>query len=312
MARNNFINAEKVIQELTDAFKQHQKVINDSADALVKLDKEYSKLPSDYIKSQKELIALNTARSRSEKAVYEALNAKSRQEASAVRTSEVLRKATENQTKAYDREAQRLAASQNLYNKTQKQLNLVQAAYNNLATKKERYNNLTDQEERRLSTLGKVTERYNSTLKAVDATVGKHTRNVWNYAGSFNPLSNSINQLTREMPAFTNSVQTGFMALSNNIPIFSDAIGNAIRQNKELQAQGQPTTSVLKQVAGAFLSWQTLMGIGITLLTVYGKEIGIWVKELLKGAQALDAISDSQKQPLKIPKMPLPFLRLYQ
>jgi len=31
-------------------------------------------------------------------------------------------------------------ASQNLYNKTQQQLNKVQAAYNNLAAKKERYN----------------------------------------------------------------------------------------------------------------------------------------------------------------------------
>jgi len=196
----------------------------------------------------------------------------------------------------HQKELQRLNAAQNLYNRTQQQLNLVQQAYNNLAVKKERYNNLTANEEQRLATLGRVTEKYNATLKAVDATVGKHTRNVGNYASGFNPLSNSINQLTREMPAFTYSVQTGFMALSNNIPIFTDAIGNAVRQNKELIAQGQPVKSVLSQVAGALLSWQTLLGIGITLLTVYGKEIGVWVGALFGASDALEELNKRQKE----------------
>ena len=45
--------------------------------------------------------------------------------------------------KQREREVQKLQASQNLYNKTQQQLNKVQNAYNNLAAKKERYNNLS-------------------------------------------------------------------------------------------------------------------------------------------------------------------------
>jgi chromosome segregation ATPase len=140
----------------------------------------------------------------------------------------------ERKNKALDREQAKLTAAQNLYNKTQKQVNVLTQAYNDLMIRKLRYDNLNANEEKRLLTLQRVTERYNTTLKAVDATVGKHTRNVGNYAGAFNPLSNSINQLTREMPAFTYSVQTGFMALSNNIPIFTDAIKNAIDQNKIL------------------------------------------------------------------------------
>jgi hypothetical protein len=126
--------------------------------------------------------------------------------------------------------------------------------------------------------------------------MGKHQRNVGNYAGSFNPLSNSINQLTREMPAFTYSVQTGFMALSNNIPIFTDAISTAVKQNKELIAQGKPTTSVLSQLASSLFSFQTLLGVGITLLTVYGKEIGNWVAELWGASEALDELNKKQKE----------------
>ena len=195
-----------------------------------------------------------------------------------------------------EKEQRLLSASQNLYNKTQTQLNAVQVAYNNLATKKERYNNLTAQEEQRLITLKNVTEKYNTTLKAVDATVGKHTRNVGNYASAFNPLSNSINQLGREAPAFANSMQTGFMAISNNLPIFFDAMGNVIAQNKELQAQGLPTKSVLSQLASSLFSFQTLLSVGVTLLTVYGKEIVSWVGTLWGASDALGELNKNQKE----------------
>lgn len=128
-----------------------------------------------------------------------------------------------------------------------------------------------------------------SRLKAIDADVGKHTRNVGNYSSSWNGLSNSINQLTREAPAFANSVQTGFMALSNNLPILGDEI-NAIREkNKALARDGEPTVSVFKTLASSFFSWQTAISLGVTLLTVYGAKL--W--EL---ATAGDAASKSQAQ----------------
>jgi hypothetical protein len=49
-------------------------------------------------------------------------------------------------------------------------------------------------------------------LQAIDASVGKYGRNVGNYASGWNGLANSVNQLTREAPAFANSLNTGFMA----------------------------------------------------------------------------------------------------
>lgn len=212
-------------------------------------------------------------------------------------------KLAQDREKAFDKyernlvkEEARLNASQNLYNKVQTKLNALSNEYKALATKKELTNKLTQEEEKRYTFLQSKIQTYDKTLKAVDATMGKYQRNVGNYASGFNPLSNSINQLTREMPAFTYSVQTGFMALSNNIPIFTDAISNAIAQNKELQAQGKPTTSVLSQLAVAFVSWQTLMGIGITLLTVYGKEIGEWFNNISKGKDAIDAQKEAQRQ----------------
>jgi len=207
-----------------------------------------------------------------------------------------LEQSIERKNKALEREQAKLSASQNIYNKVQQKLNSLSNEYKSLAVQKELTGKLTTEEAKRYDFLQGKIQKYDATLKAVDATMGKHQRNVGNYASGFNPLSNSINQLTREMPAFTYSVQTGFMALSNNIPIFTDAIGNAIKQNKELVAQGKPTTSVLSQLAGAFLSWQTLLGVGITLLTVYGKEIGEWIGNLTKASGSINAIKEAQKQ----------------
>jgi hypothetical protein len=191
--------------------------------------------------------------------------------------------------KQRDKEIQKLQSAQNLYNKTQQQLNKVQSAYNNLAAKKERYNNLSAYEENRLKTLQLVTEKYNTTLKAVDATVGKHTRNVGNYASGFNPVSNSINQLTREMPAFANSVQTGFMAISNNLPIFFDAMQQTIAQQKELQKQGLPSENALQILAGGLFTLGTALSVGVTLLTVYGAEVVNFITGAKKKKEAIEA-----------------------
>lgn len=134
-------------------------------------------------------------------------------------------------------------------------------------------------------------------LQAIDASVGKYGRNVGNYASGWNGLANSVNQLTREAPAFANSLQTGFMALSNNIPILADEINNLKIKNQELAASGKPTQSVLGSLTSALFSWQTALSVGVTLLTVYGAqlwEMAFGATEAEKKQQKLnDAIAES-------------------
>jgi len=138
------------------------------------------------------------------------------------------------------KEEQKLNTANNMYNKLQAKLNTLSAEYKNLAARKAIGLKLSADEEKNYTRLQAGVLKYENALRAVDVTMNKHQRNVGNYGGGLFGINNSINQLTREMPAFTYSVQTGFMALSNNIPIFTDAIGNAVRINKELQAQGKP------------------------------------------------------------------------
>ncbi len=294
--RGNFVDAQSLIDDLNKAFIKHKAVIEESANALIKLEGAYGKLPSDYIRAQKEILDLQNKQIRNESQLETLQKKKIATQEAIARQQNRITKEQERYVQQLEKERQKLEASQNLYNKVQSKLNALSNEYKNLAVKKELTNKLTQDEEKRYTFLQGKIQQYDKTLKAVDATMGKYQRNVGNYASGFNPLANSINQLTREMPAFTYSVQTGFMALSNNIPIFTDAIGNAIAQNKELQAQGKPTTSVLSQLAGAFLSWQTLMGVGITLLTVYGKEIGDWLSNITKGTSAVNGLKQAQEK----------------
>lgn len=194
-----------------------------------------------------------------------------------------------------ERERQRLGNTMQLYKSVEAKLQKLQFEYRNLAVAKEMGMKLSEKEIQRMDTLKGRIEKYDTTLKAVDATMGKHTRHVGNYERANNGLGMSLAQITREFPAFANSAQTGFMALSNNIPIFFDAIGQVKNLNKELQAQGKPTVSVLKQLAGALFSWQTLLSVGVTLLTVYGDDILEWTQTLFKGKSSVDGLKNAIK-----------------
>ena len=114
--------------------------------------------------------------------------------------------------------------------------------------------------------------------------------NVGNYASAakgFTPLSFQVQQLARELPSLTNSFQQFFLAISNNLPMFSDELTRAGEANKALRQEGKATVPVFKQVASAIFSWQTALVVGITLLISYGKEIADWAKGLFSANNAL-------------------------
>lgn len=114
-------------------------------------------------------------------------------------------------------------------------------------------------------------------------------------SSGFNGLQNSVNQITRELPAFTFSMQTGFMAISNNLPIFFDQISAMKAANKELAASGQATKSIGSQLAGSLLSWGTAMSVGITVLTTLGPQLISYIGQLDEAKEAQDRLAQSTK-----------------
>lgn len=132
-------------------------------------------------------------------------------------------------------------------------------------------------------------------VKSVDKSLGQHQRNVGNYVSTWDGMGSAINQLTREFPAFSVSLQTGFLAISNNIPILVDQIYRIRKENAALREEGLKGVPVWKQIAKSALSWNTLLSVGITLLTVYGKDIFEWGKNLLSSSSSAKAASEAQR-----------------
>lgn len=162
------------------------------------------------------------------------------------------------------------------------------------------YNKLSREERNNADVGGKLSTQIRemqTELNEANASLLNFRDNVGNYASAakgFTPLSFQVQQLAREMPSLTMSMQQFFLAISNNLPMFADELTRARNANKALRAEGIPTVSVFKQVLSSIFSWQTALVVGITLLTAYGKEIGAWVKGLFKAKEAALSMAEAQ------------------
>lgn len=171
----------------------------------------------------------------------------------------------------------------------------AQSLINKWTNEKKKLNLATAEGTRLNEAYNKAIQKSNEFILRNADVESKRFKNIGNYSSATEGLRNSINQLTREAPAFANSVQTGFLALSNNLPILADSIKRIRTENVELQKQGQPTKSVLGSLASAFFSWQTAMSAGITILTLYGPQIVDFIGSLFRGKQAMDGFIDRQQ-----------------
>lgn len=125
-------------------------------------------------------------------------------------------------------------------------------------------------------------------------------RNVGNYASSWNGLNVQVQQLARELPSLAVSANTFFLAISNNLPMLVDELQKARKEYKELKAEGKAATPVWRQLLSSLFSWQTALVAGITILSVYGKEIISWTGSLFTAKKSLSetyqSLEDFQKK----------------
>lgn len=119
-------------------------------------------------------------------------------------------------------------------------------------------------------------------------------------APKLNNVMMSMQQIARELPTLAIGPQMFFLAISNNIPMFTEALASARKEYEALTKAGKKATPVWKQVISSLFSWQTAMAALITLSVVYGKEIGGWVKSLfgvkdaaLSAAKAQEKVNES-------------------
>ena len=140
-------------------------------------------------------------------------------------------------------------------------------------------------------------------LNAAEQASGRFQRNVGNYASAWYGLGNSVQQVARELPSLAVSANTFFLAISNNLPILVDEIAKARKEyanfKAELKAGNKDVKAVAplwQQLTSSILSWQTALVVGLTLLSVYGKDVIKWIGSLGKARDVtLDLLSAEQE-----------------
>lgn len=163
--------------------------------------------------------------------------------------------------------------------------------------------------ERRLKSIGRVERESESGQKlfkqysalkdeliSIDAKMKNYQRNVGNYKSHWDGLGMSVQQVAREFPSLAMGWNTFFLAISNNLPILADEIKRARTEFNALTAAGQKATPVWKQVISSIFSWQTLLVAGITILSMYGKDLMNWVSSLFKAKSAVIDLMSAEQQ----------------
>lgn len=176
----------------------------------------------------------------------------------------------------------------------------AEGSYNRLsaqyALNKIRLNQMS-QAEREAADSGKKLEAetftlYQRMIKLQEAT-GNYRLSVGHYQRAWDRLGLSVSQVVRELPAAVVSLNTFFLGISNNIPMVVDEINRLRAQNKAFQAEGKATVSVTKSIVKALFSWNTVLVVVLTVLSMFGKQIIEWVGNLFKGRAAVISMSEA-------------------
>lgn len=132
-------------------------------------------------------------------------------------------------------------------------------------------------------------------IDKTNAAMGKSFGAFGTYKKGWDGLGNSISQMTRELPTLAISANMFFLAISNNLPIMVDELNRAKIANAALAAANKATVPLWKQVGSSLFSWNTLLMVGVSLLTVYGGQIITWIGQLGKAKKAINETENSLK-----------------
>lgn len=280
----------KVSNGIIDGARQITEELNNATDVFVEQQLKVKGLSDEIKKLNKSYLSLSDADKNSQKGsnILTDLKEKTRQHALENEALKRLRKEYSDNIKIEGAASDSLVA-------LRKQLSLLNAEYDRLSA--------TDRKTTVGTNLQKQIQALNTEISSAEQATGRYQRNVGNYASSWNGLSVSVQQVARELPSLAVGWNTFFLAISNNLPMLADELKKAAAEYKAFKmavAAGNNDVAkvapVWKQLITSIFSWQTALVAAITLLSVYGKDIIEWTKNLLGADTAQKRLNESLKE----------------
>lgn len=286
---NDIINLKNQIKALDDTMKPHIQTLSE----VEKAEQRLAYLQSDEGKRLTELkrkISELTSSRRQQQATIDPIAQAQQKLAYAQSEENQQLKLYSTQIKEANRVAQLQAAiaasAEGSYNRLSAQYELNKIKLNQMSAA-----------EREAADGGKKLETetnalYQQMIKLQEAT-GNYRLSVGHYQRTWDGLGISISQVVRELPAAAVSMNTFFLGISNNIPMVVDEINRLRAQNKAFQAEGKATVSVTRSIVKALFSWNTVLVVVLTVLSMFGGQIIEWIGNLFKGRAAVISLTDA-------------------
>lgn len=166
------------------------------------------------------------------------------------------------------------AAVEGSYNAYSKELSILQKQRKTLNENTQEYRELTKR-------VGELQDK----LKAMDAEVGVHVRNVGNYASAFDGLQGSVNGVVAKLPSLNGGFESFAMSLNESLPKLIESV----QGYKDMAKEAGESVSVMGALAKSVVSWNAAVSIAVTLIAVFGDKIGDWVKEMTSAERRMTA-----------------------
>lgn len=204
-------------------------------------------------------------------------------------------KSKQAETKATEQSAKAKAAEKKLLDEATNDYLQLSRAYNEASLKAKNYVLRLGEGHPIAVQAVKDANDLSNVLKKVDASVGQNFRNVGNYASAYNGLGMSFAQVSRELPSLSISFQQFALAVSNNLPMVADELKKAKVEIANLKAEGKDAPSLFSRIGSSLFSWQVGLSVGITLFTVFAKQISAFFSTLFTGSSAMSDFTRQQK-----------------
>lgn len=187
--------------------------------------------------------------------------------------------------------------------------NRLSAEYELLKFKIKNMSNATEEGRREIEEMQGTLRGMYAEMRSFQEATGVYSLGVGDYAQTWSGLGYSVQQVIRELPSATVSLNTFFLAISNNIPILVDelrraklafdaqaaAITKSAKSSEEAAEAIGKLDKPLKTVIKTIFSWQTALILVLTILPKYGEQIINWASKLFDGENAVKRLTRALK-----------------
>ena len=286
---NDIINLKNQIKALDDTMKPHIQTLSEVEKAEQRLAYLQSDEGKRLIELKRKISELTSSRKQQQATIDPIAQAQQKLAYAQSEENQQL-KLYSTQIKEANRVAQLqatiAASAEGSYNRLSAQYELNKIKLNQMSTA-----------EREAADGGKKLETetnalYQRMIKLQEAT-GNYRLSVGHYQKTWDGLGISISQVVRELPAAAVSMNTFFLGISNNIPMVIDEINRLRAQNKAFQAEGKATVSVTGSIVKALFSWNTVLVVILTVLSMFSSQIIEWIGNLISGKAAVISLTDA-------------------